>query len=480
MDKKGHIIKNWRKRYFSLDMEKKTLNYYADEERSIFKGTYSVSPSSTVVISESELEGFAYAFTLTALKNGSSQSTLVMATETSEDRERWVSALSECAEGVKVNQPKLCDPFRLKTPVKLTFTHKDLTIDANDGGVLNPEYTVKFPRVSIELANPRMHYLLICVNPDSPAYLTGEQNVDAGGSTRRSSIFNSPDRDFVHWVVCNIPGNDVAAGHTILPYIGACPSYQAGVQRYFFLIFEQPGLALGEKIEEAEFYFSQRGGLRACTWARDAGFGVPIGVNGFCAEWNPFCDEIHREIRFMPSPEYRSPAQQKQWEIDEAERIRLAAIRKEQQKAEAMKQAAEEEEMKRMSESAAALALAAQSDPLVIYMAKFTVGIRDVFAGLWVNKKFTGEMMSRKRYVWIDCPAKRFFWAKTDTKEDAKSIDLLNDVAEVRMNSNKLGFVLMQRDLNGKSIAIQVTAGDKERIVAEFVKVCEALRSGTA
>jgi phosphatidylethanolamine-binding protein (PEBP) family uncharacterized protein len=478
MDKKGHLIKNWRKRYFSLDMEKKTFNYYADEEKSIFKGTYNITEASTVIMSETEHDGYAFAFTLTALKNNTTLSTLFMATDTAEERDKWVAALSECAEGININQPKLCEPFRNKMPISITYTHKDLTIAAHDGCVLNPEYTSRAPRVSLEKASPNSHYMLMVVNPDSPAYLTGEETVTASGSVRRKSIFNSPDRDFVHWVVVNIPGNDVSAGHIVLPYVGACPSFNAGMQRFFFIVFEQPGIY--EAFEDAELYFAQRGGLRACAWAKEAHFGAPIGVNGFSSEWNPYCDEVHREIRFMPSAEYRSPAQQKQWEIDEAERVRLAAIRREQEKSAAMKRAAEEEELRRVTESAAALALAAQSDPIVIYLAKFAVSTRDIFAGIWVNKKFTGEMMSRKRFVWVDCPAKRFFWSKTEGKEDAKSMDLLSDLGEVKLNSNKVGFVLAQRELNGKSIAIQVISGDKERIVAEFVKVCEAIRSGVA
>ena len=37
-NKKGHVFKNWRSRYFVLDMDSKILSYYADEELQNFKG----------------------------------------------------------------------------------------------------------------------------------------------------------------------------------------------------------------------------------------------------------------------------------------------------------------------------------------------------------------------------------------------------------------------------------------------------------
>ncbi len=36
--KKGHVFKNWRQRFFVLDMVEKTLNYYSDEEKVSNKG----------------------------------------------------------------------------------------------------------------------------------------------------------------------------------------------------------------------------------------------------------------------------------------------------------------------------------------------------------------------------------------------------------------------------------------------------------
>ena len=214
-------------------------------------------------------------------------------------------------------------------------------------------------------------------------------------------------------------------------------------------------------------------------WAANEGFGLPIGVNGFSSEYSAHCDDVHREINFTPTAEFRSPAQQLQWEQDAAERKRVKALRDEETKQEEIRRLFEEEEMKRLSADAAALAIAAQSDPFVLYLAKYAIGSRSVFEGLWVNKKFTSEMLYRKRYVWIDFDSKRLYWSKIEGREDPnrKSIDLANDVSEIKVNTNNFGFVVMQKELNGRSIAIQVVSGDKERVVLDFAKVAEAMRT---
>ena len=46
----------------------------------------------------------------------------------------------------------------------------------------------------------------------------------------------------VHWTVINIPGSDLAAGQTILPYVGPAPPKNSGVHIYSFLLFPQTGL----------------------------------------------------------------------------------------------------------------------------------------------------------------------------------------------------------------------------------------------
>lgn len=68
------------------------------------------------------------------------------------------------------------------------------------------------------------YYTLIMIDPDSP------------------SRSNPTEREYLHWLVVNIPGNDISRGSTKLDYLGADPVSGTGIHRYTFLIFKQPKL----------------------------------------------------------------------------------------------------------------------------------------------------------------------------------------------------------------------------------------------
>lgn len=46
-------------------------------------------------------------------------------------------------------------------------------------------------------------------------------------------------REFLHWSVVNIPGNDISKGDTLAEYVGSGPPKDTGLHRYVFLIFKQ-------------------------------------------------------------------------------------------------------------------------------------------------------------------------------------------------------------------------------------------------
>lgn len=48
-------------------------------------------------------------------------------------------------------------------------------------------------------------------------------------------------REWHHWLVGNIPGNNVDQGDVLSAYIGAGPPPDTGLHRYIFLIYKQNG-----------------------------------------------------------------------------------------------------------------------------------------------------------------------------------------------------------------------------------------------
>jgi len=49
---------------------------------------------------------------------------------------------------------------------------------------------------------------------------------------------DAPAGNHLHWVVINIPGNNINAGNTLLEYVGPAPE-GSGIHRYIFLLLEQ-------------------------------------------------------------------------------------------------------------------------------------------------------------------------------------------------------------------------------------------------
>ena len=138
---------------------------------------------------------------------------------------------------------------------------------AHDGNRLLPENTRHRPQIGYE-ATATSFYTLIMSDPDAPSV--------------QSPIY----REFVHWVVVNIPGNKIDEGETVVSYVGAGPPYGSGDHRYFFLLFQQKDKLSANNVTLAKSFFKARLGIRVCSWALEQGFGLPVSLNGFVSGWS--------------------------------------------------------------------------------------------------------------------------------------------------------------------------------------------------
>lgn len=91
------------------------------------------------------------------------------------------------------------------------------------GNELTPRQVKDIP-VAVEwAADADSFYTLIMTDPDAP------------------SRKEPTHREWNHWLVVNIPGNNVAAGETLSEYVGAGPPPKSGLHRYVFVVFKQDG-----------------------------------------------------------------------------------------------------------------------------------------------------------------------------------------------------------------------------------------------
>ncbi|CAG9791324.1 unnamed protein product [Diatraea saccharalis] len=108
-----------------------------------------------------------------------------------------------------------------KAPAALAKVVFSSGVEVKEGNVLTPTQVKDVPTVTWD-ASPDQLYTLAMTDPDAPS--------------REDPKF----REWHHWLVSNIPGNNVAAGETLSAYIGSGPPPKTGLHRYVYLVYKQP------------------------------------------------------------------------------------------------------------------------------------------------------------------------------------------------------------------------------------------------
>merc|ERR1711881_572657 len=122
-------------------------------------------------------------------------------------------------------------------------------------------------------------YTLVMIDPDAPSFASPKA------------------RNWLHWVVVNIPGSQVDCGETAVTYIGAGPPEETGLHRYVVLIFEQEKSLLWPRYD-----WLQRTTENRANWDVKkfmAKFNLTNLVAGSCwrSEWDESVPLLYKELR---------------------------------------------------------------------------------------------------------------------------------------------------------------------------------------
>lgn len=93
------------------------------------------------------------------------------------------------------------------------------TVKVESGNELTPTKVKDQPSVTWKTETDAF-YTLVMTDPDAPS--------------RKNPKF----REWHHWLVGNIPGNDISKGNTLSEYVGAGPPKDTGLHRYVLLVKE--------------------------------------------------------------------------------------------------------------------------------------------------------------------------------------------------------------------------------------------------
>ena len=141
LEKEGHIVKNWKKRFFILEMKTRVLRYYRNADLSYMAGEYHIDSKSIVTTEDDRPKLHIFnVISLKAMKIGEKETILFMCANTLEERDRWLGALQEAISGVRIYQPELMEKeFTNSCPLTVTFPGG---FCAHDGKVVLPFQTL--------------------------------------------------------------------------------------------------------------------------------------------------------------------------------------------------------------------------------------------------------------------------------------------------------------------------------------------------
>lgn len=115
------------------------------------------------------------------------------------------------------------------------------------------------------------------VNPDIP--------------TRQNPLL----REWLHWLVVNVPGVDIAKGDIIDPYIGPMAPKMSGVLRYVFLIYKQHGKQVFDEAKMTNTDVTGHEKFSSMDFAGKYNMELVAG-NLFQARWDELVPSLHKQF----------------------------------------------------------------------------------------------------------------------------------------------------------------------------------------
>ncbi|XP_054711037.1 protein D3-like [Uloborus diversus] len=118
--------------------------------------------------------------------------------------------------------------------------------------------------------------------------------VDPDAPSRSKPVY----REWLHWLVVNIPGTDISKGNTIAEYIGAGPPIDTGLHRYVFLVYKQPAELMCDEEKISNTSTKDRVQFEIRKFSRKYSLGVPIAGNFFLAQWDDYVPKLYKKLEY--------------------------------------------------------------------------------------------------------------------------------------------------------------------------------------
>ncbi|CAH2295981.1 phosphatidylethanolamine-binding 1 [Pelobates cultripes] len=147
------------------------------------------------------------------------------------------------------------------------------------GQVLTPTQVQNRP-TSIEwdgMDNNKL-YTLVLTDPDAPS--------------RKNPKF----REWHHFLVVNMKGNDIGSGCVLSDYIGSGPPKGTGLHRYVWLVYEQTEPLKCDEQILCNRSGEHRGVFKVASFRQKYKLGSPVAGNCYQAEWDDYVPKLYEQL----------------------------------------------------------------------------------------------------------------------------------------------------------------------------------------
>ncbi|XP_037948324.1 protein D2-like [Teleopsis dalmanni] len=145
------------------------------------------------------------------------------------------------------------------------------------GNEIEPTYLKQAPYVNWN-TDSNATYSLMMINPDQP--------------NRARPVY----REFLHWLIVNIPGNRLDYGNELAEYIGPVPPMNTGLHRIVFLVFKQPCILNFEENFISENNGMDRLSFSSKKFSAKYELNHPIAANFFQTEFDSYVPELEQQL----------------------------------------------------------------------------------------------------------------------------------------------------------------------------------------
>ncbi|XP_063628638.1 protein D3-like isoform X2 [Cydia splendana] len=150
-------------------------------------------------------------------------------------------------------------------------------VEAAQGNELTPTQVKEQPTVTYE-ADANAFYTLVFTDPDN---------------------YDGPEpvyREWHHWLVGNIPGNNVASGEVLSGYIGSGPPEGTGIHRYVYILYKQPGKLSFDEPRLTNKSIDGRAAFSTKKFAEKYNLGAPVAGNFYRAQFDAYVPLLYKSL----------------------------------------------------------------------------------------------------------------------------------------------------------------------------------------